>query len=317
MNEKHHFSRITALAGGVGGAKLAAGLNALLGERLTVIINTGDDFEHLGLKISPDIDTVCYTLAGLSNPETGWGRSNETWNALRTISSLGGLDWFQLGDQDIGLHLERSYRLSQGQTLSKITQDFCQAFAIKSSLLPMSDQKVSTWVFTENEELPFQEYFVHQQCKPIVKGFYFEGVEDAKPAPGVLEDIADAEMIVICPSNPWVSIGPILAIPGIVEVLIDKLVIAVSPIIGGKAIKGPAAKMYSELGFTPSALAVARHYREFLSGFILDQIDQKMEKEVQKLGMHIYITDTIMKTDQDRVRLAKEVIEFGERLIER
>jgi len=317
MNEEFHFSRITALAGGVGGAKLASGLSQLLGERLTIIVNTGDDFEHLGLRISPDIDTVCYTLAGLSNPETGWGRANETWNALKTISALGGLDWFQLGDQDIGLHLERSYRLNQGQPLSKITQDFCQALKIQSNVIPMSDQEISTWVFTENEELPFQEYFVHQQCQPNVKGFRFEGADDAKPAPGVLEDIAEAEMIVICPSNPWVSIGPILAIPGIFDALMDKQVIAVSPIIGGKAIKGPAAKMYSELGFTPSALAVARQYTDFLSAFILDQIDQKMEKEVQKLGMQTYITDTIMKTNRDRIRLAKEVIEFGERLIKR
>jgi len=315
MIEKQYFSRVTALAGGVGGAKLAAGLSQLLAERLTVIVNTGDDFEHLGLRISPDIDTVCYTLAGLSNLDTGWGRANETWNALRTISELGGLDWFKLGDQDIGLHLERSRRLREGETLSQITQDFCQAFNIQSNVLPMSDQEVSTWVFTENEELSFQEYFVHQQCKPNVKGFRFEGAEIAKPAPGILEDIAEAEIIVICPSNPWVSIGPILAVPGILESLIDKQVIAVSPIIGGKAIKGPAAKMYSELGFTPSALAVARQYKDFLSGFVLDQVDQNLERETKNLGIQTYVTDSLMKTNQDRVRLAKEVIKFGERLI--
>ncbi len=315
MSEDQAISKIVALAGGVGGAKLAAGLERVLSSALTVIVNTGDDFEHLGLNISPDVDTVCYTLAGLSNPDTGWGRAGETWSALETISELGGPNWFRLGDRDIGLHLERTRRLREGQSLSKITKDFCQALNITSLVLPMSDERLSTWVDTNDGELPFQEYFVHQNCRPLVKGFRFVGAQSATPAPGVLAALTEADLVVICPSNPWVSIAPILAIPGIVEALEPKSVIAVSPIIGGQAVKGPAAKMYSELGFEPSALAVANHYKDFLTGFVLDQIDVKQEKDIQKMGIQTLATDTLMPSEEDRVRLAKEVIKFGERLI--
>ena len=317
MAKEKKDMNVVALAGGVGGAKLAAGFTQILPPAsLTIIVNTGDDFEHLGIKICPDLDTVCYTLAGLSNPVTGWGRANETWSALETIAELGGPNWFRLGDRDIGLHLERTRRLRAGQSLSDLTKEFCQVFKIQPLVLPMSDDIVSTWVYTNEGELPFQEYFVHRQCHPHVKGFRFEGDQNAKPAPGVVAAIKQADLVVICPSNPWVSIGPILAIPEIGEVIERQLIIAVSPIIGGDAVRGPAAKMYSELGIQPSAEAVAKHYRRILSGFVFDQIDQEQEKAIQKMGIQTYVTDTLMNTNQDRGRLAKEVIDFGERLIE-
>ena len=205
--------KIVALAGGVGGAKLAHGLAQILPpEDLTVIVNTGDDFEHYGLYISPDLDTVCYTLAGLANPKTGWGRKNETWQAIENAKVLGGPDWFNLGDQDLGTHLERTRRMKAGQTLSQITRDFCKAWGIGPTVLPMSDQPVRTIVETDEGELAFQEYFVHRRCEPKVKGFRFEGIDTAEAAPGALEAIEAADAVVICPSNPWVSIDPILAV---------------------------------------------------------------------------------------------------------
>jgi LPPG:FO 2-phospho-L-lactate transferase len=306
-----HLS-IAALAGGVGGARLADGLSqALPPENLTVIVNTGDDFEHLGLTICPDLDTICYTLAGLANPATGWGRAGETWQALEALGELGGPTWFRLGDHDLGLHLERSRRRRSGQPLSSITAHFCRALGIRSQVLPMSDDPVMTWVNSNEGELPFQEYFVHRQCRPQVSGFRFAGTEQARPAPGVLEALQAANLIVICPSNPWVSIGPILAVPGIQEAIASRPVVAVSPIIGGQAIKGPAAKMYAELGIQPSALSVARHYEKLLTGFILDSIDSNQAETVQSLGISTCVTDTLMRTAQDRLRLAKLVIEFG------
>ncbi len=203
--------KIVALAGGVGGAKLAHGLAQILPpEDLTVIVNTGDDFEHLGLTICPDLDTVCYTLAGLANSETGWGRENETWNTISNIEKLGGPNWFRLGDQDFGTHIERTRRLKGGEPLSQITKDFCKAWGIKQTILPMTDSSVRTIVNTDEGELAFQEYFVHRHCEPRVKGFRFEGVEVAEPVIGAREAIESAEAIVICPSNPWVSIDPIL-----------------------------------------------------------------------------------------------------------
>ena len=300
---------IVALAGGVGGAKLADGLAAVLppGE-LTVIVNTGDDFEHFGLTICPDLDTVCYNLAGLYNPETGWGREGETWTSAGEISRLGGPTWFQLGDRDLATHLERTRRLRAGEPLSAITADFCAAWGIETRVLPMSDQPVPTIVLTEDSELAFQEYFVARRCEPKVAGFRFEGILQSRPAPGVLEDIAAAEAVVICPSNPWVSIDPILGVPGIRTALGDKKVIAVSPLIGGKAVKGPAAKMYRELEIEPSAAAVARHYGGLLSGFVMDNLDENLTKV---LGIPALITDTIMLERDQRSALAKEVLSFA------
>jgi LPPG:FO 2-phospho-L-lactate transferase len=299
--------KIVALAGGVGGAKLADGLaQLLLPESLTIIVNTGDDFEHLGLYISPDLDTVCYTLAGLANSETGWGRREETFHVLENLQKLGGPDWFRLGDRDLATHIERTRRMQEGQPLNQITRAFCRIWGIDYSILPMSDQPVCTMVeTTEGGELAFQEYFVHRKCEPKVKGFRFAGIENARPAPGVLEAIEQADAVVICPSNPWVSIDPILSIAGLRSVLAAKPVVAVSPIIGGQAVKGPAAKMYLELGILPSALAVALHYGEILSGFVLDKVDTNLS---QNITIPTWITNTLMKNKDDRRRLAQDVL---------
>lgn len=303
--------KIVALAGGVGGAKLVDGLaRALPGDDLTVIVNTGDDFEHLGLHISPDLDTVSYTLAGLANPDTGWGRARESWRVLSNLERLGGPVWFQLGDQDLATHLERTRLLTTGQPLSEVTARFCLAWGIKACVLPMSDQPVQTIVQTDQGELAFQEYFVHRQCEPTVTGFEFRGASAASPAPGVLESIEAADAVVVCPSNPWVSIGPILAVPGIKEAVKRRASVAISPIIAGATVRGPAAKMYAEMGIKPSAAAVANHYRDLIRGFVLDERDSKLQGEVSRYMMRVLVTQTLMKNIQDRRRLAEQVLEF-------
>jgi LPPG:FO 2-phospho-L-lactate transferase len=303
--------KIAALAGGVGGAKMVDGLaRSLTPGELTVIVNTADDFEHFGLHISPDLDTVCYTLAGMANPRTGWGRRGETWNALRGIEQLGGPAWFQLGDHDLSTHLERTRRLHGGEPLSSIIRDFCAAWGIQSTILPMTDAQVRTVVRTDRGELPFQQYFVQMQCEPRVAGFEFRGAPDAAPAPGVLESLEQAEGIVICPSNPWVSIGPILSIAPLQTAIGKGKAVAISPIVGGKAIKGPAAKMYAELGIQPSAAAVAQQYREYASGFVLDSVDRHLEPEIRDMGLRTLVTNTIMRTVEDRRRLASEVLDL-------
>lgn len=305
--------KIVALAGGVGGAKFAHGLAQILppGD-LAVIVNTGDDFEHYGLYICPDLDTVCYTLAGIANPETGWGRVNESWNVIENASRLGGPAWFRLGDQDLGTHLERTRRLKEGQTLSQVANDFCRAWGIQQTVLPMSDQPVRTIVETDEGDLAFQEYFVHRHCEPRVRGFRFEGVESATPAPGVREVVQFADAVIICPSNPWVSIDPILRVfssllkeegPGV-------RFFAISPIIGGQTVKGPAAKMYRELGIEPSALAVARHYGALATGFVLDQVDRELEGEIRSLNMRTFVTNTLMNSHDDRKQFAMDVLDF-------
>jgi LPPG:FO 2-phospho-L-lactate transferase len=301
--------KIVAFAGGVGGAKFAHGLaQTLFPEELTIIVNTGDDFEHYGLYICPDLDTVCYTLAGLANPETGWGRVGETWNVIENAARLGGPNWFRLGDRDLGTHLERTRRLKEGHTLSQITRVFCQAWGITQTILPMSDQPVRTIVETEEGDLPFQEYFVHRRCEPRVKGFRFEGIEEAEPAPQVRESIQSADAIVICPSNPWVSIDPILRVLSPLQWKDDGRIIAISPIIGGQTVKGPAAKMYRELGIEPSALAVARHYCDLVTDFVFDTLDQQLEGEIRSLGMRTFVTNTLMNSHDDRKRLANNVL---------
>ena len=309
---------ILALAGGVGGAKLAHGLAQILPpEDLTIVVNTGDDFEHLGLSISPDLDTVCYTLAGLANPETGWGRAGETWNAMANLKRLGAPDWFNLGDSDFATHIERTRRIKAGQSLSQVTRDFCKAWGVQHTILPMSDDPVRTMVDTDEGELPFQEYFVHRHCEPRVKSFRFDGLSTASPAPGVREALESADAIVICPSNPWVSIDPILAIlaltppsaplsrssgegPGVRAV-------AVSPIIGGQAVKGPAAKMFSELGIEPSIQAVANHYENLLNGIVVDSLDSNLAKQIR---IPTLVTNTLMRSNADRARLAQETLQF-------
>jgi LPPG:FO 2-phospho-L-lactate transferase len=307
--------KIVALAGGVGGAKLAHGLAQILPpEDLTVIVNTGDDFEHLGLYVSPDLDTVCYTLAGLANPDTGWGRVDESWQMMENIKKLGGPDWFNLGDQDLATHLERTRRLKEGQCLSEITRAFCRAWGIHHTIIPMSDNPVRTIVETDEGDLPFQEYFVHRHCEPRVKGFRFDGVDSAEPAPGAREALAEADGVIICPSNPWVSIDPILRVFPLTPTPLPagkgrrgerKPAVAVSPIIGGRTVKGPAAKMYQELGIKPSALAVANHYHGLLTGFVLDNTDAGLARDIEAKTL---VTNTLMKSEADRIRLAQDVL---------
>lgn len=309
--------KIVAFSGGVGGAKLADGLaQCLPPSNLTIVVNTGDDFDHLGLRICPDLDTVVYTLAGLANPATGWGRAEETWSALDTLQTLGSETWFKLGDRDLGLHLERTRRLANGETLSQVTQHICRQWGILPAILPMSDQRIATVVDTvEHGELPFQQYFVKHQCQPAVKGFRFEGIETAQAAPDVLSAIHQANAIVLTPSNPWVSLDPILSVPGMRQALKGKRILAVSPIIAGKTIKGPAAKMFGELGIAPSALAVAQHYRSLIETLVIDQLDESQSQPIAALGIIPLATDTIMKTRADRKRLAQEILNYLQTLI--
>ncbi len=310
--------RIAALAGGVGGAKLVHGLARCLSPgELTAVVNTGDDFTFMGLRISPDLDTVCYTLAGLANSITGWGRANETWNVMESLISLGGPDWFHLGDRDLGTHLERTRRLAAGESLSGITRDFCAKWGISHTVLPMTDDGVATWVNThEKGWLSFQEYFVHERCEPRVASFEFRGLANARPAPGVMEAIEAADWVILCPSNPWVSIEPILRIDQIGELLKQKKILAVSPIVGGRAIKGPAAKMYQELGITPSAAAVALHYCNRLRSnsetkpfvFYIDTVDADLSNEIQAETVKVVVTNTVMNSIEDRETLAKNIL---------
>jgi LPPG:FO 2-phospho-L-lactate transferase len=307
--------QVVALAGGVGGARMADGLAQILPpDHLTVVVNVGDDFKHLGLRICPDLDTVCYTLAGLANPEMGWGREDESWKFLETLGVLGGPIWFKLGDRDLALHLERTERLYSGQPLSRVTYDLCKAMGINHRILPVTDEPVPTMVNTVGGELPFQDYFVRQLCQPVVTGFRFSGIENAHPAPGVTEALRGADLVVLCPSNPWVSLDPILAVPGVREAISTHRVVGVSPIIGGQTIKGPAAKMYSELGIQPSALAVAQHFGSLLTGFVMDNEDVHQAEAVQGLDILPYVTNILMKTSPDRRRLAFEILEFSKYL---
>ncbi len=305
--------KVVALAGGVGGAKLAHGLALYLPhDDLSIIVNTGDDFFHYGLRICPDLDTVCYTLAGMSDPERGWGRRNETWNALESVSSLGGQDWFRVGDKDLGTHLERTRLLASGKRLTDITKAFCHIWGIHHSVFPMCDVNVATMVQTrEFGWLPFQEYFVKQRCEPHVQGFKFRGINRAKLSTEIKKGIQNADLIVICPSNPWVSIDPILAVPGLKHLIGNKKVIGVSPIIQGKTLKGPAGKMFMELGIEPSAISVARHYEDIISYLVIDQSDAACAQEIKASGIIPFTAQTIMSTVNDRKKLAKTILEFA------
>ena len=266
---------VVALSGGVGGAKLALGLSRVLpADELLVVCNTGDDFEHLGLCISPDIDTVAYTLAGVANREVGWGRHDETWSFMETLETLGGETWFRLGDRDLAMHVERTRRLRAGETLTAVTADLCARLGVAPRVLPMSDDPVRTRVRTDEGWIDFQEYFVRRRCEPVVHELAFHGATTARAQPEFLAALTDpaTQAVVICPSNPFISIEPILAVPGVRAALADCAapVIAVSPLIGGRAIKGPTAKMMAELGMTPSAGGVARRYGDLIDGYVCD-----------------------------------------------
>jgi LPPG:FO 2-phospho-L-lactate transferase len=302
---------IIALSGGVGGAKLALGLSRVMPpEELVVVVNTGDDFEHLGLSISPDIDTVTYTLAGLANRELGWGRHDETWSFMETMEALGGETWFRLGDRDVALHVERTRRLREGETLSAITAGFCRRLGIRSRVIPMSDDPVRTRLRTEEGWLDFQEYFVHRRCEPIVHELLFQGAGAARAHPDFIAALNDPSLraIVICPSNPFISVEPILAIPGVRQAMIDSPVpiIAVSPIIAGQAVKGPTAKMMTELGLDPSAGTVAHRYHDLLDGYVIDHADMS---EVVSIDARVTLAQTLMRTMEDREALARTVLD--------
>lgn len=310
--------KIVALAGGVGGAKLADGLAAVLPHgNLTVVVNVGDDFDHFGLRICPDLDTVCYTLAGIANPVTGWGRSGDSHIVLKETHRLGGPDWFGLGDLDLATHLERTRRLQMGEPLSKITATFCEIWGVSQSVLPVSDERISTMVQTKSDgELAFQDYFVRRRCEPEVLGFRFAGIEEAKPTPGLIEAISGSDAVVICPSNPWVSIAPILGVMEITEAIMQKPVLAVSPIVNGKVFKGPAAKMYREMGFEPSALSVANHYKAIIRGFIHAHEDTTECAVINQWGIIPYGTDIFMPNRDSRIRLASEILHIVEEIVE-
>ncbi len=306
---------IVALAGGVGGAKLADGLAAVLGGDLSVVVNTGDDFMHFGLAVSPDLDTVMYTLAGIANPETGWGISGETWNFLDLATRLGGPAWFRIGDRDLAIHVLRSERLRRGERLTLITADLCRRLGIKAHILPMSDEPVRTIVYTPDGALAFQEYFVRLRCEVAVTGFAFDGVDRARPTAEVRAALQHPALaaIVICPSNPFVSIDPILAVPELRDLLRARNVpvVAVSPIIGGAAVKGPAAKMMRELGSEVSATAVAAYYRGLAHGVVIDEADAGLAAQIEAMEMAVRIVPTLMRSPVDRHDLALACLDFA------
>jgi LPPG:FO 2-phospho-L-lactate transferase len=311
--------RIVALTGGVGGAKLCLGLQCVLPPGcLRIIVNTGDDFDHLGLRICPDVDTTLYTLGGLANTQLGWGRQDETWTFMRTLATLGGETWFQLGDGDLALHVERTRRLAAGETLTHFTADVATRFGIGAQVLPMSDDPVRTVVNTPAGEIGFQEYFVRNRCAPVVTGLRFDGAETARLSAAVTQALREDGLraILIAPSNPYLSVDPILALPGMRAALRESAVpvIAVTPIIGDAAVKGPTAKIMKELGITPSPLAVVEHYRGLIDGFVLDSRDAHLS---ERIDIPVKICDTLMLTLEDRQRVASSALDPATALVAR
>jgi LPPG:FO 2-phospho-L-lactate transferase len=301
---------VVALSGGIGGAKLALGLSRILpAENLLVVANTGDDFEHLGLHISPDIDTLMYTLAGLDNTTLGWGRRDETWSFMETMTALGGEDWFRLGDRDLAVHIERTRRLRLGETLAEITSEFCRRLGVGPRVLPVTNDPVRTRLRTDEGWLDFQDYFVRLQCRPILRELVFAGAESALPHPDLLEALSSERLraVIICPSNPFISVEPILAVPGMRQALAacPAPIVAVSPIIGGRAVKGPTAKMMTELGLQPSAAAVAARYGDLLDAYVMDIGDAE---EAEGLSPIVTLAPTLMTSLADREALARVVL---------
>jgi LPPG:FO 2-phospho-L-lactate transferase len=307
------IGNVVALAGGVGGAKLALGLSRILSpDRLTVVVNTGDDFCRYGLAISPDLDTVTYTLAGIVNPEFGWGLAGDTTCTLDTLAQLGEDTWFKLGDRDLATHLLRTGWLSEGHTLTEVTRRLCVKFGIAHSLLPMADTPIRTMVDTvEYGWLEFQEYFVRYHWQPTIRHLDYQGAEVASLTPQVMSALTNAALVVICPSNPLLSIAPILAVPGVRDAVAARPCVAVSPIIAGQAVKGPAAKIMHELGWSVSAPAVADYYGLLLDGFVLDEQDVPQYSE-SDFKCRLLVANTVMKNDQDKIRLAHEVLSWAE-----
>lgn len=305
--------KIVILAGGVGGAKLADGLAQIVpAQDLSLIVNTGDDFQHYGLRICPDLDTVMYTLAGIANPDTGWGRENESWRTITEVGKLGGVDWFRLGDLDLATHLVRTHLLNEGQSLTEATQHLCRYFGITINLLPMSDQPAPTFIATKEGLLPFQKWFVERHWEPVVKEVRLP--ENVKTTPHVATALEKADLVLIAPSNPFVSIDPILNVYPVRSMIADlpKLVLAVSPIIGGEAVKGPAAKMMGELGMEASAAVVADYYGDLLDVFVYDSQDPG---PLNRSHLKEYQTDTLMRDKNDRGRLAREILDYSLELL--
>ncbi len=312
--------KVCAFAGGVGGAKLAAGLQDVLppGD-LTVVVNTADDFDLWGLHICPDLDTVMYTLAGISNPETGWGLAGESFDALSMLERYGEETWFKLGDRDLATHILRTSRLRSAETLTEVTAALSGSLGVESTILPMSDDPVSTVLETPEGRLEFQEYFVRRAQRDEVLGVELRGIESTRPTGAVLAAISRADTLVFCPSNPVVSVGPILAVPGIREALASSSApkVAVSPIVGGRALKGPADRMLSSLGHEVSATGVAKMYVGLLDGMVVDRIDEEERAGIEDLGMRVLVTESVMRDAEDRARLASETLEFGAGMVAR
>lgn len=308
--------RIVALSGGIGGAKLALGLYRVLpAGALTVIVNTGDDFVHLGLTMCPDVDTTLYTLAGIANTELGWGRREETWTFMGALAALGGETWFRVGDGDLALHVERSRRLARGETLSEITADVVQRFDIDAAVVPASDAPLRTRIATTAGDLPFQDYFVRLHCEPRVRALHYDGALAARPAPGAIAALSGPglEAIIICPSNPYLSVDPILAVAGFRELLMNAAapIVAVTPLVGGKALKGPTAKIMEELGMPVTPASVAQHYENLIDGFVVDERDAPL---ASGFPCPISVTDTVMTSLADRERVARAVLDFARSL---
>lgn len=316
FEEAYKNLKVTALAGGVGGAKLLVGLDKVLEPGcLTAIVNTGDDFTHFGLHISPDLDSVCYALAGLADPLHGWGRKDDSWQVLEELRRIGAPDWFALGDKDLAWHLERRRLLDAGLSLTEVTARFCEVNNIRSRILPMCDEPVPTLIKTKTGEwLGFQDYFVRQKCQPEIAEIALLGNKEVAPSEMVIQVLQEAELVVLAPSNPWVSIDPILALEDVREILARKPVVAVSPIVQGSALKGPAAKMFKELGIEPSAPAVRKHYEGILDGFIFDELDVLAANNWEPSTIISESYQTIMKDDADKVNLAEAVISLGVRI---
>ena len=303
---------VLAITGGVGGAKLAVGLARLLNpDQLVFLVNIGDDFRHLGLHISPDLDTLTYSLAGKACPEKGWGRRDETWTFLEVLKELGGPTWFQLGDKDLALHVYRTQILSDGRSLTEATQEISVALGVSHSILPCSDDPIATEVDTDVGQLSFQHYFVKHQCRPTVKGITYEGADRARL--NLSLDLTTISMAVICPSNPYLSVDPILAIPEFRKFLLNPRlpVLAVSPIVQGRALKGPTTKIMTELGHSVNNTTIANHYKELLTGLIVDEGDTEDCETIRDLGVECIARNTVMHTIDDRVRLARDTLEFG------
>ena len=306
---------VLALAGGVGGAKLALGLsNVLSPEELTIVVNTGDDEVFHGLHVSPDLDTMMYALAGLTNQQTGWGVMGDTFNGLEMLGRYGNPAWFNLGDKDLATHIKRTQLLREGYTLTEATRELCSHLGIRHPIVPMSDDTVSTIVDTDEGDLPFQVYFVRRHCEPVAGAIRFLGAEEAQASRAFIDALEQAEALVVCPSNPFLSIEPFLAVPGVRDRIssFKGCRMAVSPIVGGQALRGPAAKLLAELGHDVSCVGVARHYQGLCDIFLIDEVDSAQAPAIEALGMRAAITNTVMDTDWDKTRLGIRVLELLE-----